>query len=54
MSTISVFGLGYVGAVCTACFANKGHTVIGVYVSEAKVAQVRRGESRIVEDELGD
>lgn len=54
MSTISVFGLGYVGAVCTACFANKGHTVIGVDVSEAKVAQVRRGESPIVEDELGD
>ena len=54
MSTISIFGLGYVGAVCTACFARKGHTVIGMDVSEGKVAQVQRGESPIVEEQLAE
>ncbi|MCG8394342.1 MAG: nucleotide sugar dehydrogenase [Pseudomonadales bacterium] len=54
MSTISIFGLGYVGAVCTACFASKGHTVIGVDVNADKVAQIGRGESPIVEAQLGE
>ncbi|MEQ3636027.1 UDP-glucose/GDP-mannose dehydrogenase family protein [Alcanivorax sp.] len=54
MSTISIFGLGYVGAVCTACFAKKGHTVIGMDVSEGKVGQVQRGESPIVEEQLAE
>jgi GDP-mannose 6-dehydrogenase len=54
MSTISIFGLGYVGAVCTACFAKKGHTVIGMDVSEGKVGQVQRGDSPIVEEQLAE
>jgi GDP-mannose 6-dehydrogenase len=47
---ISVFGLGYVGAVSCACLADRGHDVIGVDIHPAKVDMVMRGESPVVED----
>jgi GDP-mannose 6-dehydrogenase len=52
---ISIFGLGYVGAVTAACLARDGHQVTGVDVSAEKVAMVATGRSPIVEaglDEL--
>jgi GDP-mannose 6-dehydrogenase len=49
---ISVFGLGYVGAVTCACLADLGHEVIGVDVSADKVAMMGRGEPPIMEDGL--
>jgi len=52
---VSVFGLGYVGAVTSACLASQGHTVIGVDVHAGKVADLNAGRSPIIEaglDEL--
>jgi GDP-mannose 6-dehydrogenase len=51
---VSVFGLGYVGAVSAATFANDGHTVIGVDVNAKKVGMVNAGQSPIVETGLDD
>ena len=46
---LSVFGLGYVGCVSAACFAARGHYVIGCDVSALKVEIVGCGRSPIVE-----
>jgi GDP-mannose 6-dehydrogenase len=51
---VSVFGLGYVGSVSAATFADDGHAVIGVDVNPAKVAMVNAGQSPIVEPGLGE
>jgi GDP-mannose 6-dehydrogenase len=49
---ISVFGLGYVGAVTGACFAELGHTVVGVDVNRGKVDMFNAGQSPIIEHGL--
>ena len=55
MTTISIFGLGYVGSVSVACWADRNHKVIGVDVNPTKLAMIKEGHSPIIEaglDEL--
>ncbi|MFB2881940.1 nucleotide sugar dehydrogenase [Floridanema aerugineum] len=51
---ILVWGLGYVGTVVSACFAEMGHEVIGVETNSEKVKAFNEGRSPIVEPELDD
>ncbi|HEU5050834.1 MAG TPA: nucleotide sugar dehydrogenase [Gemmatimonadales bacterium] len=53
-TSISVFGLGYVGCVSAACFAKEGHTVVGVDVNAGKVDMVNAGRATIVEMGIGE
>ncbi|HJU22692.1 MAG TPA: nucleotide sugar dehydrogenase [Casimicrobiaceae bacterium] len=47
---ISIFGLGYVGAVSLACLARDGHDVVGVDVDPSKLALIREGRTPVVEE----
>ena len=49
---VSILGLGYVGSVSAASFAEDGHRVIGVDVNAEKVASINEGRSPIVEKGL--
>jgi GDP-mannose 6-dehydrogenase len=49
---ISIFGLGYVGAVAGACIAESGHEVLAVDTDAVKVRCIREGRSPIVEPGL--
>lgn len=49
---IAVVGTGYVGLVSAACFAELGHTVIGVDIDEAKVKKLQGGTPTIYEPGL--
>jgi GDP-mannose 6-dehydrogenase len=51
---ISVFGLGYVGAVTAGCLAKRGHAIVGVDVHPQKVELFNAGVPPIVEPGLAE
>jgi len=51
---VSIFGLGYVGAVTMGCLARRGHAVLGVDVNRDKVRTFEVGLSPIVEPGLSE
>jgi|SRR5579859_2827848 len=52
MARVSVFGLGYVGAVTAACLAHKGHEVVGVDVNPLKIEMMESGQAPVLEPRL--
>ena len=52
MARVSVFGLGYVGAVTAACLAHKGHEVVGVDVNPLKIQMMESGQAPVLEPRL--
>jgi GDP-mannose 6-dehydrogenase len=51
---ISIFGLGYVGAVSLACLARDGHAVVGVDIDQTKLDLIAAGLTPVVDDGMVD
>ena len=51
---VSVFGLGYVGAISCGCLARDGHEVVGVDLNADKVKMINSGRSPVVEEMIDD
>ena len=54
MKQICVVGVGYVGLVTAACFADLGNRVIALDIAEEKIAGLKRGEMPIYEPGLSE
>src|SRR5512139_770384 len=54
MKQICVVGVGYVGLVTAACFADLGNRVIALDISEEKIEGLKQGEMPIYEPGLGE
>jgi UDPglucose 6-dehydrogenase len=51
---IGVIGVGWVGVVTAACFAETGHEVVAMDIDEGKIAALQRGEVTIHEPGIED
>ncbi|MEM1109244.1 MAG: nucleotide sugar dehydrogenase [Planctomycetota bacterium] len=51
---VSIFGLGYVGAVTAGCLVRNGHTVVGVDPNKEKLEFIRAGKAPILEEGVED
>lgn len=51
---VSIFGLGYVGSVTAACFADRGNQVIGVEANPSKLVLLQTGQSPLFEPGLAE
>ncbi len=51
---ISIFGLGYVGAVSLGCLARDGHDVTGVDIDQVKLDLIASGKTPIIEEGMAD
>jgi len=51
---ISIFGLGYVGAISAGCLAKDGHTVTGVDPYQPKVDLINQGNTPVIEKDIGE
>jgi GDP-mannose 6-dehydrogenase len=49
---VSIFGLGYVGTVCSGCLAKEGHEIVGVDPVGTKVELINAGKSPIIEADI--
>ncbi len=52
MKNITVIGVGYVGIITGACFADLGNKVCGLDINEQKIAKLKRGVMPIYEQGL--
>lgn len=51
---VAIFGLGYVGCTAAGCISSQGHTVVGIDVSESKIATINAGKAPVHEPGLAE